>query len=99
MEICSSAPILLIYQLQDTSGCNRNPSHYQNSTIYIQYLPSRLFPCLQLHFQNKQPKSGFKQKTEKLNTSEYLRKVLLGFDDVIKKKRYQKDYSKSFILS
>ena len=86
MEICSSAPILLIYQLQDTSGCNRNPSHYQNSTIYIQYLPSRLFPCLQLHFQNKQPKSGFKQKTEKLNTSEYLRKVLLGFDDDKKKK-------------
>ena len=86
MEICFSAPILLIYQLQDTSGCNINPSHYQNSTTYILYLPSKMFLCLQLHFQNKQPKSGFKQKTEKLNISEYLRKVLLGFDDVIKKK-------------
>ena len=99
MEICFSAPILLMYRLQDTSGCNINPSHYQNSPIYIQHLPSRLFLFLKLHFQNKQPKSGFRQKTEKMNTSEYLRKVLLGFDDVIKKKRYQKDYSKSFILS
>ena len=70
MEICFSAPILLIYQLQDTSGCNINPSHYQNSTIYILYLPSKMFLCLQLHFQNKQPKTGFKQKNEKLNTSE-----------------------------
>ena len=75
---------MLIYQLQDSTGCNINPSYYQNTTIYIQYLPSRLFLCLGLHFQNKFSKPGFKQKIEKLNTSEYLRKLLLGFDDVIK---------------
>ena len=75
-----------------------NPSHYQNTIIYIQYLPSRLLLCLQLHFQIKFSKSGFKQKIKKLNTSKYLRKVLLGFDDVIKN-HHQKDYSKSFILS
>ena len=71
MATCFSAPILLIYRLQDTTGCNINPSYYQNTTIYIQHLPSRLFLCLGLHFQSKFSKPGFKQKTEKLNTSEY----------------------------
>ena len=85
MATCFSAPILLIYRLQDITGWNVNPSYFQNTTIYIQYLPSRLFLCLGLHFQSKFPKSGFKKKIEKLNTSEYLGKVLLGFDDVIKK--------------
>ena len=70
MATCFSAPIMLIYQLQDSTGCNINPSYYQNTTIYIQYLPSRLFLCLGLHFQNKFSKPGFKQKIEKLNTSE-----------------------------
>ena len=43
-----------------------------------------MFLCLGLHFQNKFSKPGLKQKIEKLNTREYLRKLLLGFDDVIK---------------
>ena len=71
--------------VQDINGCNINSSYYQNTTIYIQYLPSRLFLCLGLHFENKFSKPGFKQKIEKLNTNVYLRKVLLGFDGVIKK--------------
>ena len=71
MATCFSAPILLIYELQDTTECNINSSYYQNTTIYIQHLPSRLFLCLGLYFQNKLSKPGFKQKTEKLNTSEY----------------------------
>ena len=72
MATCFSAPILLIYRLQDTTGCNINPSYYQN-TIYIQHLPRRMFLCLGLHFQNKFRKPGLKQKTEKLSTSEYSR--------------------------
>ena len=71
MATCFSAPIVLIYQLQDTTERNINPSYYQNTTIYIQHLPSRLFLCLGLYFQTKLSKPGFKQKTEKLNTSEY----------------------------
>ena len=39
----------------------------------------------------------FKQKTEKLKTSEYLRKVLLGFDDVIKKTSSKKLFQKLHI--
>ena len=33
MSTPCSAPILLIYRLQDTTGCNINPSYYQNTTI------------------------------------------------------------------
>ena len=85
MATCFPAPILLIYRLQDITGCNINSSYYQNTTVYIQYLSSRLFLCLGLHFQYKFSKPGFKQIIEKLNTSENLGKILLGFGDVIKK--------------
>ena len=27
---------MLIYRLRDSTGCNINPSYYQNTTIYIQ---------------------------------------------------------------
>ena len=97
MGTCFSAPILLIYRLQDIPGCNINPLHYQITTIYIQYLPSRLFLWLGFHFQNMFSKPIFKQKTEKLKTSEYLRKVLLGFDDVIKKTSSKKLFQKLHI--
>ena len=84
MTTCFSAPILLIYRLQDTTGCNINPSYYQNTTIYIQYLPSRLFFVQDYIFKTSFQKPDFKQKIERLNTSEYLGKILLGFEDVIK---------------
>ena len=85
MATCFSAAILLIYRLQDTTGCNINPYYYKNATIYIHYLPCRLFLCLGYIFKTSFQKPGFKQKIEKLNTSEYLGKLLLGFENVIKK--------------
>ena len=94
MAACFLAPMQLIYRLQNINRCNINPYYYQNNTIYIQYLPSRLFLCLGLHFENKFSKPGFKQKTEKLNASKYLRKVMPGFDDVIEKSSSKRLFQK-----
>ena len=47
VQLVSLHPVMIMYWLQDTIGCNINRSYYSNTTIYIQYLPSRLFLCLE----------------------------------------------------
>ena len=78
----SQHPVLLIYRLQDSIGCNINPSYYQNTVILIQYLPSRLFLFYSyiLSFLNV----GISKKL-KIETPFNIQEGLLDFDDVIKK--------------
>ena len=84
MVTCFSAPILLVYLFQDATGCNINPFTKTPPFTFSTYLVDCFFVqdyIFKISFQ----KPGFKQKIEKLNTSEYLGKILLGFEDAIKK--------------
>ena len=78
----SQHPVLLIYRLQDSIGCNINRLYYQNTIILIKYLPGRLFLFYSyiLSFQNV----GISKKL-KIETPFNIQGGLLDFDDVIKK--------------